>query len=683
VSKIGKYTVIRNIGSGGMGEVFLAKHPTLDHKVVIKKSTQKKSSGSKVSKHEAGSLLNLQNEYLVKILDHFVDPRDNKDCIVMQYIDGTPLHEIISSGHLQPAQALLITLQVARGLSYLHSRHIFHRDIKPGNIIIAKDGNVKIADFGICFNNSTIHELKKDIEKTSDFLKSIKKKLKDLTIQAGESASSIPKLKNALAECELKKKNTSDTITKRDITFKIAELKKEMNQEEKKAKRISKELTFLRQERKQCGSSVKKLNKELQSFYTAQHTNKTGTPAYLPPELLISGSNISHKTDLYALGVVLYMMLTGVRPYRINNYSKKAFSLKKRKPKKPSSCPRWLYKIIIACMHPKPGRRYRNADALCNDILKKIKSKDLEEHKRIVRSIFTETHISPTDTETTISQTKADKAFHIDKSRLKGPNKNQETVFSILKAAVLIFFLYLITNPIIQIDLSGERFFSILTGKSKSIALVKMKVILPEKNKKHLKNNFSYFVNNVDINAKKSALKKMAKSQRKKYILSETAGSMTENGIRKIHINRDAYIFKAYNFLLQKKGFTIIKYIIIPSGTGIFELSAGKRNMGIVKQIMPGKTAKFTISFIKTTAYPQSKIIAYYKNKPVRYTVQIYDKKGRPIPLKTVFSRKHQRKQKYYFLDIIVPRPMVSFYCIPFSGGFLKEKPKIFIHTDT
>lgn len=148
--KIGKYTIDRLLAKGGMGAVFKAVHPELKRFVIIKKLSLRGGSFSERFKREAKILMDLNNNHIVHIYDYFVEGRSQY--IVMEFVDGMSLAELRDRKKIfSPQMAVMIALDVAMALKYAHDKGVVHRDVKPGNILISKRGEIKLADFGIAF----------------------------------------------------------------------------------------------------------------------------------------------------------------------------------------------------------------------------------------------------------------------------------------------------------------------------------------------------------------------------------------------------------------------------------------------------------------------------------------------------------------------------------------------------
>jgi eukaryotic-like serine/threonine-protein kinase len=258
-SQIGKYKILALIGKGGMGAVYKAQHPTLKKTVIIKKLTL---TGSKDFverfRREAQLMMEFRNEKIVQVYDHFKE--GNSYHIVMEYVDGITLEELIQSKRfLSEEAALLIFSETCKALKYAHDRQVIHRDIKPANILISNAGVVKLVDFGVSAS----------LESSED-----------------------------------------DGLTKAGMTI--------------------------------------------------------GTPSYLAPEQIANARNRDKRTDIYSLGVMLYEMILGKKPFRggftpevIAQIEKgKYVTPRKINPKIKGSTQR----IVKKAMHHKVQKRYQDLE---------------------------------------------------------------------------------------------------------------------------------------------------------------------------------------------------------------------------------------------------------------------------------------------------------------------------------
>lgn len=267
---IGKYEIQSLIASGGMGNVYKAQHPTLKQELVIKRLTMQDSGHVQERfRREAQIMFNFKSDYIVDVYDHFEDGKAFH--IVQEYIEGISLEDLIDRERYLPEHiALRIFLYAARALSYAHSRKVIHRDIKPGNILVSKRGEVKLLDFGIAA--------------------------------------------------------IRDQINDQDLT--------------------------------QVGMTL-------------------GTPSYMAPEQFTSSRDVDKRADIYSLGVMLYEMLTGKKPFpgtKLPETYQRIIKGKYTSPRKhnPNISP-FALKIMRKCMQPKLKRRCQDLNILIRKIEKELR----------------------------------------------------------------------------------------------------------------------------------------------------------------------------------------------------------------------------------------------------------------------------------------------------------------------
>jgi eukaryotic-like serine/threonine-protein kinase len=145
-----RYELVRHIARGGMAQVYLAQDLLLDRPVAIKVLFPELSSDPSFVerfRREAQAAANLSHANIVSIYDW--GQGEHTYFIVMEYIDGQTLSSLIRQGPLTPLRAAAIGADIASGLDFAHRRGVIHRDVKPGNVLIDRTGQVKVADFGI------------------------------------------------------------------------------------------------------------------------------------------------------------------------------------------------------------------------------------------------------------------------------------------------------------------------------------------------------------------------------------------------------------------------------------------------------------------------------------------------------------------------------------------------------
>ncbi len=259
---IDKYKIVSVVGEGGMGKVYKAIHPTL-HKHIIIKRLQISSAKtlSERFKREASVMMGFRHENIVSVYDHF--KHGSSYYIAMEFIDGISLEDLIEKKkRIPPLAAALIFREICKGLQYAHHKGVIHRDIKPDNVLISKNGDVKLFDFGI-----------------------------------------------AMVEAEAEKE-----LTKTGVVM--------------------------------------------------------GTPSYMSPEQIKDAKHVDKRTDIYSMGIMLYQMITGKKPYPGGFSAETIHKITKGIYVKPTrlvpKIPRVFKKVIRKTMHHKMSKRYGDLEHIIN-----------------------------------------------------------------------------------------------------------------------------------------------------------------------------------------------------------------------------------------------------------------------------------------------------------------------------
>ena len=146
-----RYEILGRIGSGGMADVYKGKDRKLNRYVAIKVLKSDYRSDQVFIKKflsEAQAAAGLMHPNVVNVYD--VGQDRGLYYMVMELVEGITLKDYIKKkGRLSAKETISISIQMVTGLQAAHNHHIIHRDIKPQNIIISKDGKVKVTDFGI------------------------------------------------------------------------------------------------------------------------------------------------------------------------------------------------------------------------------------------------------------------------------------------------------------------------------------------------------------------------------------------------------------------------------------------------------------------------------------------------------------------------------------------------------
>ncbi len=282
---IGKYKIMGLVAKGGMGAVYKAVHPSLKRMVIIKKLTIRNNKIVKERfKREAQILLDMQSPFIVHLFDYFIEGQSHY--IVEEFVEGLSLAQILDKQiALETELALLIFLDACMALKFAHARGIVHRDIKPGNILISKRAEVKLADFGIASSES-----EEELSETSE--------------QSKTEAAKV-----------------SDGLTQHGVTL--------------------------------------------------------GTPAYMSPEQITDSRSVDKRADIYSMGVMLYEMLTGTKPFPSALNEETLEKIKKGRYVNPRkidrSIPKVICRMIKKMLKANPDRRFQSIESVIK-ILKKYLS---------------------------------------------------------------------------------------------------------------------------------------------------------------------------------------------------------------------------------------------------------------------------------------------------------------------
>lgn len=147
---LGRYKIIKKIGTGGMGEVYLGEDSKLNRKIALKTLPADVGADSERMRRftrEAKSASALNHPNIITIYE--IDDEDDAPFIAMEYVEGETLGKIIKRGPTGLAAGVDIAVQVASALGAAHDAGVVHRDVKPDNIIVRPDGIVKVLDFGL------------------------------------------------------------------------------------------------------------------------------------------------------------------------------------------------------------------------------------------------------------------------------------------------------------------------------------------------------------------------------------------------------------------------------------------------------------------------------------------------------------------------------------------------------
>lgn len=289
-AKFEEYRLLRKVGKGGMGVVYLA-HDTLLDRLVAVKFIQPMGSHSRVRKSflvEARAAARLQHPNVVSI--YRVGELDDRPFIISEYVRGTSLHKV--QRPMPWRQVLDIGIGLARGLAAAHRQGILHRDIKPANAILTEDGAVKLLDFGLA-KFLEANEPIPDGLPTPGMLDGYSSS--EGLVRVRMPSSSIPM---ALREGVV---TAINEVSSDGASHGGGEL---VNDGHSKAG----------DDQAMAGHGPHSLAVGLTRMMVNSLTTVWGTPLYMAPELW-EGKPATRRSDVYSLGVLLYELCAGRAPH--------------------------------------------------------------------------------------------------------------------------------------------------------------------------------------------------------------------------------------------------------------------------------------------------------------------------------------------------------------------------------
>ena len=173
--RLGRYEVSEVIGQGSMGTVYLGRDPRLERPVALKTIRLDTTPGGQRLemldrlRREAVTIARFSQPNIIAVYD--MGDAGDSAFIAMEFVDGASLREfILEKGPLQFEHLVPLGAAVARGLAVAHDREVIHRDVKPGNVLLGRDGAIKVSDFGLAFVVSSMIEDSTEISGTPGYV---------------------------------------------------------------------------------------------------------------------------------------------------------------------------------------------------------------------------------------------------------------------------------------------------------------------------------------------------------------------------------------------------------------------------------------------------------------------------------------------------------------------------------
>ncbi|EDM76994.1 serine/threonine kinase family protein [Plesiocystis pacifica SIR-1] len=171
--KVGRFSIVRKLGAGGMGVVYMAYDEELDRRVAVKllRSTDTDTIGRARMKREAQAMARLSHPNVVTVYE--VDSHEGQLFVAMEYVEGDDLRGWLDAGARPWPEVVAVFCQAGRGLAAAHEAGLVHRDFKPDNVLVGRDGRARVADFGLAHVFEALHEEESETVSSGEFAETL------------------------------------------------------------------------------------------------------------------------------------------------------------------------------------------------------------------------------------------------------------------------------------------------------------------------------------------------------------------------------------------------------------------------------------------------------------------------------------------------------------------------------
>jgi serine/threonine protein kinase/tetratricopeptide (TPR) repeat protein len=336
---IGRYVVLNLVGRGGMGEVYAAYDPELDRKVAVKllrariENGVSNTEGRQRTMREAQAIARLSHPNVIVVYD--VGTFREQVFIAMEFVDG---HTASYWGHAQPRpwqEVLKVYMAAGHGLQAAHEKGMVHRDFKPENVMVARNGEVRVMDFGLARQIEGRATTPTPVPVTSSTAKFGNVATDGGTIVLHRREPGAPPITTSNAEGIVQEVQEAAPSAGVDL--------------------VGARLT-------RTGAIM-------------------GTPAYMAPEQFFKAATDA-RSDQFSFCVTLYEALYGERPFPGNNIQSLVGNVVQgniREPPPGSKVPHWVRRVILRGLRPTPAERY----ASMADLLEALRKDPRVRYRRV------------------------------------------------------------------------------------------------------------------------------------------------------------------------------------------------------------------------------------------------------------------------------------------------------------
>jgi serine/threonine protein kinase/tetratricopeptide (TPR) repeat protein len=367
-TELGGYVLLRELGRGAIGIVYAAYHEGLDRKLAIKVLNRARAGRPDLEarlRREARALARLSHANVVQVYD--VGEIDGRVFVVMEFVEGRSLREWMREGHPQD-EILALFAAAGRGLAAAHAAGVVHRDFKPDNVIVGRDGRPRVLDFGLAREVTEDEAGAEPRGSTSE--------VETAVSPGAEPASPEPPREHEtnLDSEDQHEEQPVDDRTRAGPPARLSARQLVMSRDGgdphlnvRTRDPISTDHGTVVEEQDEFEVTMQSAPGDRPGDEILTRTGvRLGTPAYMSPEQFMA-KPADHRSDQFGFCVALHEAVYGRRPYPAKNQSDLLVQVHSGKmlPAAPDSpVPPWLREIIVRGLSPKPEDRWPSMDEL-------------------------------------------------------------------------------------------------------------------------------------------------------------------------------------------------------------------------------------------------------------------------------------------------------------------------------
>jgi serine/threonine protein kinase/tetratricopeptide (TPR) repeat protein len=364
-ASIGRYVVLGLVGRGGMGEVYAAYDPELDRKVAVKLLRVKPGNGVSLTEgrqrtlREAQAIARLSHPNVVVVYD--VGTFEDKVFIAMEFVEGNTVTFWLQNGNRTWQDVVKVFMAAGRGLTAAHEKGLVHRDFKPDNVMVGRDGQVRVMDFGLARNAEKPTVLRGG---NDGALTGSGKFIGNKNGANGANGTNATQIAHSGSSA------TDLPVIGRDgRTHSTQRMPVVISEHSQSAARDPMATMVLNAPGVPAAVVPDPDARGNSGMFDVRLTRTgamMGTPAYMAPEQFL-GQPTDGRTDQFSFCISMYEALYGERPFAGNSMSTLTTNVVQgniNEPPANSKVPLWVRKILLRGLQPQPARRWESMDTL-------------------------------------------------------------------------------------------------------------------------------------------------------------------------------------------------------------------------------------------------------------------------------------------------------------------------------